>query len=212
MAPRDKTKKKPAPKEQVDQRLIKALGHPTRTRALSILNERVASPSELANELGDGLSQVSYHVKVLLDCGYIELVKTEPRRGAVEHYYRAVRRAHLPDEAWKMLPEQIKQDISVGVLNETFEDVTESLKAGLFNAREDRHLSWTPFVVDGEGWADFTALLAETLERAFDIQAESSARLNGAGDESIAATLSMMGFESARDLRRERSGVGNDKE
>lgn len=199
MAPRDKSKKKAAPIDQVDQRLIKALGHPIRTHALSILNERVASPNELAKELDEGLSQVSYHIKVLRDNGYIELVKTEPRRGAVEHYYRAVRRALLPDEAWKILPEQIKQDISVGVLNETFEDVAESLKAGVFNAREDRHLSWTPLVVDGEGWADFTALLAETLDRAFDIQAASVARLSGSDGEKIAATLAVMGFESARD-------------
>lgn len=201
MAPTSKTRRNAKPesrKEQVDQRLIKALGHPTRTRALAILNERVASPKELAQEIGDGLSQVSYHVRVLLDCGYIELVKTKPRRGATEHYYRGVRRALLPDEAWRKLPPQIKQGISIGVLNETFEDAAESLKAGTFDERKDRHLSWTPLIVDGDGWRELTSLLAETLERAFDIQAESAARLSGAAEESIAATLAMMGFESAR--------------
>ena len=199
MAPPSKTKKKVTLADQVDQRLIKALGHPIRTHALSILNERVASPNELANELGEGLSQVSYHIKVLRDSGFIELVKTEPRRGAVEHYYRAVRRALLPDEAWQMLPEEIKKDISVGIINETFEDVAKSLKAGTFNARKDRHLSWTPLIVDGEGWTDFTELLAETLDRVFEIQAESVARLSGSDGEKIAATLAVMGFESARD-------------
>ncbi len=201
MASANKTRKNANPgsrQEQVDQRLIKALGHPTRTRTLSILNERVASPKELAEEIGDGLSQVSYHVKVLLDCGYIELVKTKPRRGATEHYYRGIRRALLPDDAWRKLPAQVKEGISIGVLNETFEDVTESLKAGVFDRRKDRHLSWTPLIVDGEGWRDFTALLAATLERAFDIQAESAARLSGAGETGVSATLAMMGFESGR--------------
>ena len=34
------------------QRFGKALSHPLRMRALTILNQRVASPSELAEELG----------------------------------------------------------------------------------------------------------------------------------------------------------------
>ena len=55
----------------------------------------MASPNELSKELEEGLSQVSYHVKVLKDFECIEMVKTEPRRGAVEHYYRATSRAFL---------------------------------------------------------------------------------------------------------------------
>ena len=87
-----KTKTKTKRKEQgsgVDQRLVKALAHPLRVEILTILNERMASPNELSKELDEGLSQVSYHVKVLKDFECIEMVKTEPRRGAVEHYYRA---------------------------------------------------------------------------------------------------------------------------
>jgi len=49
----------------VDQRLIKALGHPLRMSVLAILNARVASPSELAKELGEPLGNVAYHVKIL---------------------------------------------------------------------------------------------------------------------------------------------------
>jgi len=37
----------------LDRRLIKALGHPVRVRALEVLNVRVASPSELAKELSE---------------------------------------------------------------------------------------------------------------------------------------------------------------
>ena len=93
-------------KGKIEQRLFKALSHPLRFQALIILSERVASPNELAKELNEGLSQVSYHVKVLKDCECIELVKTEPRRGAVEHYYRATSRAFLSDDEWARLPER----------------------------------------------------------------------------------------------------------
>jgi DNA-binding transcriptional ArsR family regulator len=73
----------------LDRRLIKALGHPIRVRALEILNARVASPSELAKELGEPLGNVAYHVKILEENDAIELVRTAPVRGALEHFYRA---------------------------------------------------------------------------------------------------------------------------
>jgi DNA-binding transcriptional ArsR family regulator len=74
---------------RLDRRLIKALGHPVRVRALEILNARVASPSELAKELGEPLGNVAYHVKILEENDAIELVRTAPVRGALEHFYRA---------------------------------------------------------------------------------------------------------------------------
>ena len=48
-----------------------ALGHPLRRRILrEMLDERTrTSPRELAAELGEPLSNVSYHVRVLAECG-----------------------------------------------------------------------------------------------------------------------------------------------
>lgn len=45
------------------------------------------SPNKLSEYLDEGLSQVSYHIKVLKDYKIIHQVATRPRRGAVEHYY-----------------------------------------------------------------------------------------------------------------------------
>lgn len=47
------------------------------------------SPNELARHLDEPLTNVSYHVRMLHDLGVIREVKTEPRRGALEHYYAA---------------------------------------------------------------------------------------------------------------------------
>lgn len=185
----------------VDRQLIRALGHPLRTHVLAILNERTASPTELADELGEGLSQVAYHVKVLLECDYIELVKTEPRRGAVEHFYRAMRRSLVPPKAWGGLPPSIQYGITGGILQEIFDDSSEALEAGNFGAREDSHASWTPLVLDEEGWDGLASLLAETLERVFDLQTESNARLvekEKDEREVVAATIALIGFESTR--------------
>jgi DNA-binding transcriptional ArsR family regulator len=70
----------------VDQRLAKALSHPLRARIFAILNEQVASPNEMAEMIGEPLPNVSYHARVLVDLGCIELVRTAQRRGAIEHY------------------------------------------------------------------------------------------------------------------------------
>lgn len=188
--------------ELVDSRLMKALTDARRVKILSILNERVASPKELAEELGESLSGVAYHFKVLRNFGLIELERTEPRRGAVEHYYRATHRALIPDDAWRSLSPQTKRRIGDDIMEHIIGDVAASVEAGVFNKRDSVHLSWTPLILDEEGWEAFSALLEETLERTFDLQAEATERLNakdGGGEPaSISATLAMIGFESAR--------------
>jgi len=185
----------------VDRQLIRALGHPLRTHILSILNEKTASPSELSEELGQGLSQVSYHVGVLVECEFIELVDTQPRRGAVEHFYRAIRRSLVPSDAWGKLPPSTQYGITGGILQEIFDDSGQALEAGNFGRRSDSHASWTPLVLDEQGWTGLSSLLAEMLERIFDLQAESSARLvekDEADKDEVAATVALIGFESTR--------------
>lgn len=196
MPTQTKSKTKAGNKGAVDQRLFKALAHPLRFQALIILNERVASPNELAKELGEGLSQVSYHVKVLLESDCIELVNTEPRRGAVEHYYRATSRAFLSDDEWARLPASIRPGLSASLMQTIVDDAVAALQAGTFDARDDHHLSWTPMIVDEEGWRDLATALTEAMERCIEIQAESAGRLSRTDEDGLSATVAMMGFEA----------------
>jgi DNA-binding transcriptional ArsR family regulator len=73
----------------LDPRLTKALSNEVRARALELLAEGAQSPKLIAAELELDLRSVAYHVRVLEKLGCIELVETLPRRGAVEHVYRA---------------------------------------------------------------------------------------------------------------------------
>jgi DNA-binding transcriptional ArsR family regulator len=76
-----------------EAQLARILSHPLRPRILQVLTLRgEASPNEIAVELGVPLGTLSYHTRMLRDAGWIELVREVPRRGAVEHFYRAVRR------------------------------------------------------------------------------------------------------------------------
>jgi DNA-binding transcriptional ArsR family regulator len=211
LAAKTKTKTKTKKQTGVDQRLVKALAHPLRVEILAILNERMASPNELSKELEEGLSQVSYHVKVLKDFECIEMVKTEPRRGAVEHYYRATARAFLTDKDWQKLPDSMKQGVSASVIQMILDDAITALRGGTFDAREDRHLSWTPGVVDEQGWIESVDLVNETLERAIAIHAGSAKRLAKAGEEGIPSTVVLMNFEGVSPEAKSAKGAKKGK-
>lgn len=185
----------------VSERLAMAVGHPIRIDALRILNERTASPSELARELQVPVTLVSYHIKELRKHRCIELVKTLPRRGAVEHFYRAIAPAIVEDDDWAKLPESTRQEISATVLESILSGAMGSLQAGAFDSRKDRHLSWMPMSLDEEGWRELTAMLADSLEAAERIKAASAERLSAAGDTGFPAMIALMGFETAGQMK-----------
>src|SRR6185503_14391880 len=86
---------------QVDERLLRALGHPTRQRVLTLLNERVATPPEIAHELGLAEQEVESHLRVLLENDAIE---AGGEAGSPRTWYRATIRPFLDDDHWARLP------------------------------------------------------------------------------------------------------------
>lgn len=183
----------------IDQRLVKALGHPLRTQILTILNERVASPNELSKEIGEPLGNVSYHVRLLADLDCVELVKTEPRRGAVEHYYQATVPPWLDKSAWKNLPKSLRSSVSNSALGVVLEDAAGALRSGAFDARPDRHLSRAALMLDDEAWKELAGLLDDLLERSLQLKAEAANRAveNGTEDELIPCSLVLMHYPTA---------------
>lgn len=132
----------------VDKQLVHLVSHPVRVKALVVLVERTASPKEISVELHEKLSTVSHHIRELVKMGYIELVRTEPRRGAVEHFYRAVMRPIWSDAEWGALSLVERQRFSTWTMQLINGDVAVALSAGTFNARTDTHTSRTPMYVD----------------------------------------------------------------
>jgi DNA-binding transcriptional ArsR family regulator len=180
----------------VDPRLAKALSHPMRTRILAILNERVASPNEISEMIEERLPNVSYHVRALLDLGCIELVSTAQRRGAIEHYYRAIVRPFFTDRDWKKLPQSGRQAVSDVALQMIWEDVSDAIESGTFEARPNRHLSRSAVDVDETGWKELHDLLVRTLQETDKIQARSADRMKKSGDDPVPARVVIMHFES----------------
>lgn len=69
--------------------LLVALRHPLRREILrQMAGQEAVSPREIAVTLRRPLSNVSYHVRVLADRAAIALVRTQPVRGSMQHFYR----------------------------------------------------------------------------------------------------------------------------
>jgi len=180
----------------VDPRIAKALSHPMRARILVILNERVASPNEIAEMIDERLPNVSYHVRALLDLGCIELVDTAQRRGAIEHYYRAVVRPFFSDSDWKRIPRSGRQAISDTLLHVIWDDVSDSIEAGAFDSRSDRYLSHSPMRVDEQGWSEIARVMARALGEVEKIESQSARRLKKSKESGVPTSVVLMQFET----------------
>jgi hypothetical protein len=81
---------------------LNGFSHPIRIKAL-VLFEREHSPSEITRLLmSEPLGVVSYHVRMLKDYGLVDVARTAPKRGALEHFYR---RTALADVLMETLAE-----------------------------------------------------------------------------------------------------------
>jgi hypothetical protein len=201
-----KTKKK----DGVEQIVAKAFAHPLRVQILIILNERVASPNLLSQELDQSLNLVAYHVRVLEKYDCIELVDTKQRRGATEHFYRATRRQFLSDSELARMPESLRPGLAGAMLKSVFDDIEEASKSGTLDEVDDLHLSRTPMVLDRQGWTEVSSLLSDTLDRVLEIQAETSERIAAGTEPGILAKVHMLHFKSpdpTRDDEVETSGT-----
>jgi DNA-binding transcriptional ArsR family regulator len=69
--------------------LVRALAHPTRRAIVrAFLDDGTPkSPTELARQLDEALSNVSYHVTQLVKRKGLRLSHTEPGRGSLGHWY-----------------------------------------------------------------------------------------------------------------------------
>jgi DNA-binding transcriptional ArsR family regulator len=163
--------------------LVKALNHPVRVKALTILTERTASPKEIAAEIDAPLSNVSYHVRVLDELGLVEIREEESVRGSVAHFYSAVERPLIHNPDWEKLSPRVRSAFSSYVIETLMSDAAASLQVGLFDRRDDRHLTRTPLVL-------------KALDGILKEQSAAASRLESSGKEGIHVIAGLLCFEA----------------
>lgn len=100
-----------------DPRQYRALFEPTRAQICSLLLERAATTSELAEVLGKPKGTVGHHLKVLADAGLVTVVRTKRVRALEAKYYGRTARVFFYDRAHDAIgqEERVLSDTIAGV-------------------------------------------------------------------------------------------------
>ena len=183
------------PIDITDPRLVKAYAHPLRIEILSLLDNRVASPKQIAAELETPLPNTAYHVRQLASLGLVELVRRTVRGGAVEHHYTTKVRPTIPDELWSTLPDIVRRAAMGGAAQQALTEMIQAIEQGGF-ARDDAQLARTPARLDAKGLQAVARELEKTVKRLGSIVEATEARLAKNPDtETVEAMTVMALFE-----------------
>ena len=189
-----------------DPRMVTALAHPIRVKILAALEHRTASPSELAEQLGAPVANVSYHVRRLEALGVVKLEREARRRGAVEHYYRIETRPSIRGEAWAGAPELVQEAFLSAVLGNISTQVNEAAVAGGFG--ENCHVSRLPLTLDQKGYKELAGILEKLVDRVKGVEERALARLAKTGHEDEMRALAVLMLFEAADGESSRDGSG----
>lgn len=181
---------------------IKAMSHPLRASILRTLTERTASPAEMARELDEELSNVSYHTKQLVEFECAELVSTRPVRGALEHFYRATERHLIDTEEWDELDPVMAEDLLCDIVQKKLDDFVASRRAGIIGADEHFHLTRTLMVLDEQGMEEALEAHERARLEIAEIQARSAARMIDSGEKGSNVSTSQGCFKMPERQRR----------
>lgn len=150
-------------------------GHWLRDRLLAEYASCDASPSEVARRVGHPLNVVSYHTRVLLEHGFLELVRTERRRGGTAHVYRALTDAVIEADEWMRLPGPVRRSLVRGVLAAVVDESLEAGRAGGFDSVDVGMGRW-PVRLDDVARGQVIRLLEGLVGELQDIQTASDLR------------------------------------
>jgi len=182
----------------IEEAVAYAVGHKIRVEALSILNEGTASPNEIAKLIDEGVSKVGHHIKELAESGRIEFVGTAQRRGATEHFYRAVERPLISDEEARELPPETKREFAALILQAIMAESLSALGHAKLDDDDEIWLSWRSLELDAEGRREVTALQAEVYAQIEEIETRSVERLGDSGEQGKSTVVAAMAFERSR--------------
>lgn len=171
-----------------------------RLRIVTELYMKEMSPKQFFEQFGGGsISRVDAHFKTLQKHGWLRFIRAESggsRHGATEHFYRATELAVFDLETWSLLPYSVKVAFSWTSFNQLTERVREALLAKTFDSRSERHLTWSPLLVDRLGWERILSALNALFEALCEVQAEAKLRIPDFDETPLLATAAIAAFES----------------
>jgi DNA-binding transcriptional ArsR family regulator len=177
--------------------IARVMSHPLRPRILEILKVRgEASPNEIAAEIGVPLGTLSYHTRLLRDSGWIELVREVPRRGAVEHFYRAVVPSSVEHAQWENLPVALRRRLGSMTVGRLLQSAAAAVDGGAFD-EPSAHVASVALELDETGWDEVSKALSKLVTEVGRIQDRSNNRRESREPDALPrSTLAVLHFQS----------------
>jgi hypothetical protein len=188
----------PRPHSELD-RLAVVFADPIRLKIVSELFLQEMGPSRFLATYGGGtLQRVDSHFKRLVEYDCLRFVRVAPPSGpgAPEKLYRAPRLAIFDEETWAKLPTPMREEFSWRIFEQFGERVKEAMNARTFDARPDRHFSWTPLVLDERGRASVFRAVTQLFYALLEEQADARTRLQYASGVLAHTTVGLAAFDS----------------
>jgi DNA-binding transcriptional ArsR family regulator len=185
------------------RRIAKVFKDPLCLKIVAELNLQMMSATGFHREFG-GASRSGIHrrFKTLTELGWLRGVDEKSggrRRGGVERYFQATAPVIFDTDGWSGVPHSIRTTFSWTIFEQLCEQIEVALKAGTMDIRPDRHLSWTPLVLDQIGWEKAIAALDAFFAFIFEEQTAAENRVADSGEELVRVTVALAGFESPKD-------------
>jgi DNA-binding transcriptional ArsR family regulator len=177
------------------QNRLVAMSHPLRAQVLNVLNERTASPKEIADQLGEPIPNVSHHAKRLVQLGCAELVDKRQVRGAIEHFYRAIERPWVDAEEWNELDPLVAENFVCAIMQSGLDDFISSVKAKMVGSDERFVLSRTRLHLDEQGMSEALEIQERAQGEIMEAQARAADRLAATGEKTTHVTSFFGCFE-----------------
>lgn len=157
-----------------------------RAKVLFVLS-RLGGPvslEEISRELESPTAEVERQLEELEQAGLAELVEERGSGEDAQRFYRPV----LPlieTAEWEAiaLPEREKISAHIGYI--VLEEITRSVRAGLFDRRTERVLAHVPGRVDEEGWLELSRIHDDALRASLAAIERARERLEGSNEEGL---------------------------
>jgi DNA-binding Lrp family transcriptional regulator len=187
------------------ERLAKVISDELCLKIVGEANLREISPTGFHAEFGGSVHQVHRRFKTLERLGWLKKVEMKTggrRRGAREYFYRATAPAIVESLAWAELPDSAKEARSWATFVQLSEQIKAAIRAGTYDARDDRYFVWSLLQLDEQGWKNAVEKTNDVLAFLYEEQERAAARMAESGEEPIPMIVALAVFEAPNNIKQ----------
>lgn len=140
------------------------------------------------------LSNTCHHINVLVELGCAKQVRTEQRRGFVEHFYRAVEKPWVDEAEWDDTPEEIRNSFLGEIVEMEIADRRAALEAGTIGGDSNFVLARDRYLVDEEGYTRIREIMDQALKDVAEEEGKSAERRASSKGEGVSMAVSLACF------------------